>query len=437
MAVKPSSGTLERLRMSPYFRVLLRGSVAMAAVGVAACGSASPTSKTPQRAAGRDRDGKGEIEVPRTVITPGSASSIPELLRDAAKLARAARWGEAAAAYERAYALEPEGAAGDQALWGAADAHDRANALEPALSRYELLARRTPSTPRGREAMLRATRLLVFLGRFQPAGLYAERLLKNADQLGDFDRIAVLSARSLALIERGEDQQASYFIEKGRDIIDARQLDAAGRVPRDLAQLYYALGESRRVRAERVVFQPLPPNFGAVLEQRCQLLLDAQSAYSDSMRAYDAHWSAMAGFRIAELYQKLHQDLLAVQPPANADTERKRQLFEGAVRTRYAILLTKAKAMAEHTLVMADRTGEHSEWVERTRQALKSIDERIADEEAALAKLPYTRQDFEAYFAQMDAAAAGSAVTPAGAPLKPPVQVPGPRKANPPGKAEP
>jgi hypothetical protein len=159
----------------------------------------------------------------------------------------------------------------------------------------------------------------------------------------------------------------------------------------------------------------MPPNFGAVLEARCQLLLDAQSAYSDSMRAYDAHWSAMAGFRTSELYQKLHRDLLAVQPPPSADTERKRQLFEGAVRTRYAILLAKAKGMAEHTLAMAERTGEHSAWVDRTRAALKAIDQSIRDEESALAKLPYTKQDFEAYFAQMDQAAAakpGRAVRP-------------------------
>jgi len=78
--------------------------------------------------------------------------------------------------------------------------------------------------------------------------------------------------------------------------------------------------------------------------------------------------------------------------------------------------------MAEHTLAMADRVGEHSEWVDRTRQALKSIDQRIADEDATLAKLPYTRQDFEAYLAQMEAAASGSAPSSTGtsgkAPLK-------------------
>jgi hypothetical protein len=394
--------------MSQYLRLGLLGFVGLA-VGLSACAAApAPVATTPHPGAP-----SATVEVPRTVVTPHGASSISDLLRDAHELAKAERWGEAAAAYERAYGLEPEGAFGDEALWGAADAHDHALQLEPALARYDLVARRQEGTPRGHDAMVRATRLLVFLGRFAQGGLYAERLLKKLELLNDYERIAVFSARALGLLERGEDQQASYFIEKGRDIVDSRQLDAAGRVPRDLAQLYYALGEYRRVRAERVVFEPLPPNFGAVLEERCQLLLDAQSAYADSMRAYDAHWSAMAGFRTAELYQRLHQDLLVVKPPPSADTERKRALFDGAVRTRYSILLTKAKSMAEHTIAMADRTGEHSEWVERTRQALKSIDERIADENAALAKLaPYTRQDFEAYLAEMEAAATAAAAGP-------------------------
>ncbi|RYZ01045.1 MAG: hypothetical protein EOO73_36700 [Myxococcales bacterium] len=381
----------------------------MLLLSCAACGGAAPPPGSPKA----PKSGTGELEVPRTVVTPQDASSIPELLADAGGLATAQRWQEAAAAYDRAYRIEPEGALGEQALWGAAEAYDHANQYDQALARYERYALRAPGTPRGRESMVRAMRLLVFMGRFAPAGVYAERLLKQPEQLGDFERIAVMSARALSLLERGEEQQASYFIEKARDVVEARQLDAAGRVPRDLAQLYYALGESRRLKAERVVFEPMPSNFGAVLEERCQLLLDAQSAYSDSMRAYDSHWSAMAGYRTAELYQRLHRDLLVVKPPPSADTERKRQLFEGAVRTRYAVLLTKAKGMAQHTLAMAERTGESSEWVERTREALKSIDQGIADEEAALAKLPYSKADFEAYFAQMSAPATKPVTKPA------------------------
>jgi tetratricopeptide (TPR) repeat protein len=401
------------------------------AVLVTSCAVAcSPAPATSGSGAKSPRGREPEIEVPRTVITPQGGSTVPELLRDAAALATAERWAEAAAAYDRVYQLDSAGPVGADALWGAADAHDRANNLEAALSRYERVNQREADTTRGREALVRATRLLVFLARYERAGVNAERLLKGIDQLSDFERIVVLSAKALALLDKGEDQQAIYFIEKARDVVESKQLDAAGRVPRDLAQLYYALGESRRIKAERIAFEPMPPNFGAVLEARCQLLLDAQSAYSDSMRAYDAHWSAMAGFRTAELYQRLHQDLLAVRPPANADTERKRQLFEGAVRTRYAILLTKAKGMAEHTLAMAERTGERSEWVDRTRAALESIDRGIKDEDAALARLPYSKADFEAYFTQMDKNPAATPAAPSGkpAPAKPAPAKPAPAK---------
>lgn len=387
----------------------LRGGGCLALIASsAACGAGA----TGASAAHGPGQAPPPVEVPRTVITPSRASSIPELLREAAALAAAERFAEAAAAYDRAYELEPEGSYGDEALWGAGDAYDRGNDLEKAVARYQLLVQRSPDGARGHQAMLRATRLLVFLGRYAPAGLYAERLLEHAASLGDFERIAVYSARALSLLEQGEEERASYFIEKGRDIIDSRQLDAAGRVPRDLAQLYYALGESRRLKAERILFEPMPPDFVALLEQRCQLLLDAQSAYSDAMRAYDAHWSAMAGFRTTELYERLHRDLMQVKPPPSAQTERERQLFEGAVRTRYAVLLTKAKGMAEHTLAMAERTGEKSEWVDRTRAALASIEQRIRDQQAVLDKLGYSQATYDAWMAEQ-LAKSGKGASPA------------------------
>jgi hypothetical protein len=392
------------------------------AVLLATCATACAA--TPAARTGKDQGRKGaqpELEVPRTVITPHSGATTAELLAEADALAAAERWAEAAAAYDRVQRLDAEGHFADSASWGAADAHDRAGDLAAALVRYQRVNQRAPDSTRGREALVRAARIAVFLGRFAEAGVAAERLLKILDQLSDSQRIAVLSARALALLDQqSEEQQAAYYIEKARDIVEANRLDAAGRIPRDLAQLYYALGESRRIKAERIQFQPTPPSaeFLSTLEQRCQLLLDAQSAYSDSMRAYDARWSAMAGFRTAELYQKLHRDLFPIAPPPSADSERKRQLFEGAVRIRYGVLLTKARGMAKHTLQMAERTGESSPWVERTRSALLAIDQTMAEEEQALANLkPLSRADFEAYLASLEAKAAPP--SPNGKPTRP------------------
>lgn len=389
-------------------------SLVLFAICLTACGAGARS----QSAQPETRGGQGEVEVPRTVVTPRDARSIPELLRDAAALTEKQRYREAAAAYDRAYRLEPEGASGDEAVWGAAEAYDQLNDHQAALSRFELFAKRQPDSSKGAAALVRATRLQVFLGRFQPAGLNADRLLKKLELLNELAQLSVFSAKALSLLERDDVQQASYFIEKGREIVDSKRLDSATVIHRDLAPLYFALGESRRIQAERIKLDPPPPNFGVVFEARCQLLLDAQSAYADAMRANDAHWSSIAGYRVAELYQKLHQELLTIRAPPSVITEREKQLYEGAVRTRYAILLTKAKAIAEHTLTMATRTGEHSDWVDRTRQALTAIDQGIAAEKSALAKLPYTRQDFEAYFAQQEAAATKAPV-PKSPPPKP------------------
>jgi tetratricopeptide (TPR) repeat protein len=343
--------------------------------------------------------------VPRTIVTAMDARSIDELLRDADELLAQQRFADAARAYDRAHSLDPDGGYAVAALWGAGDAYDRVPDHQRALLRYRELEKRGGDDKRVRQARVRATRLLVFLGRFAEAGPLADRAMSGIEELGVYDRIAVLSAKALSLIEGSDDNGALYHVEKARNIVEANRLDAAGRLSRDLAQLFFALGEVRRVRAERITFEPMTADFPLRLEARCQLLLDAQSAYSDSMRAYDARWSAMAGFRVAELYQNLHRDLLAVRSPSSAETERQRQLFEGAVRLRYAILLTKARVMAEHTLAMAERAGEKSEWVTRTRKTLELIEERKREEEEALAALPYARADYEAYFQQMEQAA--------------------------------
>jgi tetratricopeptide (TPR) repeat protein len=347
--------------------------------------------------------------VARTVVTPRQATDIPELFEQATALGKAQNYLLAARAFERAFELDPNGPLADKALFESAEMFDLAGQNEAALSRYEQVARRFPSSDLDRVARVRALRLLTYLEQYQRAGELAELTAAKYKDLLSFDQIAVLAARALASIAQSDDVQADSFIAKARDIIERESLDAAGRVPPELAPVYFALGELRRIRAERIHFTPAPDNFAAALEQRCQLLLDAQSAYSDAMRAYDAHWSAMAGFRVGELYQKLHEELMQVPAPAAADTERRRRLFEGAMRLRYSILLDKAKAMMDHTVTLGDRTREQSPWVLKARQARNSIIEATHAEQEALARLPYTREQLQA---ALDSFAAGKQPAP-------------------------
>ncbi len=330
------------------------------------------------------------------MVTADSTTDIPELFRQATAQGQAKQYDSAARLFERAFTLDPDGPLADKSLFESAEMYDVDGKHEEALSRYEQVARRFPSSDLDRVARVRALRLLTYLEHYERAGELADLTAAKYKDLLSFDQLAVLSARALSRVAADDDTQAELAIGKARDIIERESLDGAGRVPAELAPVYFALGELRRVRAERIHFVPVPASFGAALEQRCQLLLDAQSAYSDAMRAYDSHWSAMAGYRVGELYQKLHEELMQVPAPKAADTERRRQLFEGAMRLRYSILLDKAKSMLDHTVAMADRTGEQSPWVLKSRQARDAIIQATQAEQAALARLPYTREQLQA-----------------------------------------
>ena len=370
------------------------------------CAAAGQTTAPPHSEAKPNASAQSAAQVARTVVTPQGTTDIPELFAKATTEGQAKHYDVAARAFERAFTLDPDGPLADKALFESAEMYDLEGEHEAALARYEQVARRFPNSELDRVARVRALRLLTYLEHYQRAGELADITAAKYKDLLSFDQLAVLSARALAHLAIGDDAPADSFISKARDIIERENLDAAGRVPAELAPVYFALGELRRIRAERIHFVPVPENFGAALEQRCQLLLDAQGAYSDAMRAYDSHWSAMAGFRVGELYQKLHEELMQVPSPKAADTERRRQLFEGAMRLRYSILLDKAKSMLDHTVAMADRTGEQSPWVLRSRQARDAIAKATQDEHDALARLPYSKEQLQA---ALDSFSAGRA----------------------------
>jgi hypothetical protein len=105
------------------------------------------------------------------------------------------------------------------------------------------------------------------------------------------------------------------------------------------------------------------------------------------------------------MYEKLHQEVMAMGPPPGADTEARRQLYEGGMRLRYSVLLEKARGMMEHTVAMAERTGERTAWVERARGALRYIKDAEEAERTILARLPYSREELEQAFAEIRKAA--------------------------------
>lgn len=404
----------------------------VAGVLLASCAQGAPPARTasdPTFVESSSAAGSEPERVDRLVVTPGEALGVSELLARADREIESGRPERALIDYDRL--LQAERLRGDdpltgterrwfmRALFGAGTAHDLLGNREEALDRYLEVERRYPETAEGRTAGVRAVRLLVHLERIEEAAPLAEKLLEagsvrspgagrsvgsgstgggvdgKGGELGALEQVALLSALALERVAREDDVEAFRLVARGEHIVEKHGFDRSDRLPRDLAQLYFALGEVRRLRAERLIFEPPFTDFPERLERRCQLLLDAQSAYSDAMRAHDAHWSAMAGYRVGELYQKLHEDVMKVPPPEAADTEGRRALFEGAMRLRYSVLLRKASTMLAHTLAMVERTGYSTHWVDKARSARRSIERALEAEEAALERLPYSRSELQ------------------------------------------
>jgi hypothetical protein len=334
------------------------------------------------------------IYVPPTIVTPKDDEPPAQKFERARALLVEGKGAEAAPLFDQLAGDESAGPIVPLASFNAGVAWEQAGDREAALSRFRATAERHPAGDVGKWAAIRAARLHAYLEQWSQLSALSDLLLSRTD-LTDVEKLEAYGAKALAIVEAGDADAAEKFIAKGRDIIDALRLGEGGKLPLEVAQIHFALGEVRRVRGEAIVFVPVPPNFADALERRCQLLLDAQSAYSDAMRSYDAHWAAMSGFRVGELYQRLHRDVMSIPPPRTAATTADKRLFEGAMRLRYRVLLEKGLKMMEHTVMIGERTGEASAWIDRARAAKREIELALNEQKERIAKLPYTEKELQ------------------------------------------
>lgn len=362
--------------------------------GLGCAASPSPAPAAGPGGARKNAKNESAIEVLPVVISPYSDAELASQFEEARALLHAEKYREASDAFERLLRLAPDGATAPPSLLNRGIAHDGLNERSQGADRYRELLRRFPDHPVAPSARARLLRSLGYLERWGELVPVADSILAEP-ALSVLQTVEARGARALGLVEQGLVDEASREVMKARDVIEAHRLGEAGKLPLELAPVSFALGEVRRHKSEHIKLSPVPPNFADVLEQRCQGLLDAQNAYTDAMRALDAHWSAMAGFRIGQLYEQLHRDVMDIPPPAAAKTLKRKQLFEGAMRLRYRVLLEKGLRMMDGVVRMGERTGEASAWVGRAREAQKQLEAALAEEKAALASLPFTEAELQ------------------------------------------
>jgi tetratricopeptide (TPR) repeat protein len=340
------------------------------------------------------------------VITKDDATTVAELVAQADKEFDAARYEEAALLFARVVAVDVSARERGRALVGLGASLDLAGHPAEAFDAYKRALDGETNNFRGpgsTERVFSRAALTAWLLRLHfflehnsdEEGAWLERLVKNLGRarpaaLDELAIVAFLAERSLA---RDDASGLKQQLGRGEVLAESLSLSFQTRLPLEAVPFFLIKGDALRKAAARITFDPFPAEFPAALEERCALLLMAQSAYSEAMRANSAEYSARAGERIADLYQALHQDLVNMESPPTANTQERRELLDAATRLRYSILLVKAEKMVTHTLLMIERTGIHGPTEERLQKLRDRLHSAKSAEEAALARLPYSRED--------------------------------------------
>lgn len=325
-----------------------------------------------------------QVEESRVIAhTNGGETSIelvsPDVLFDEANAhLRAHECTEAVALYDRLVSEFASSRFVSPALYNSGLCLQDAEQWEPSVTRYERLLAMRPDSTDAKHAMLQMADGLEHLERWQNALDNAEAALRRAD-LTSAERLEALARRARAVLGLGNLEDAARQAREASSYFRTRTGDEVIHDEYFAAMATYVLAETIRLRAEALT---LPDgNVLAqhdVLDQRAQLLLQAQNAYFDAIRMTNAHWAAASGYRIGSMYRSFFDAITSapVPPPPGAMNEAQlalyRQSYRSQLRDRVRPLMRHAIRYWELTLAMVERTGVESEWTARVRTDLEA-----------------------------------------------------------------
>lgn len=192
-------------------------------------------------------------------------------------------------------------------------------------------------------------------------------------------RASALVQEAVCRIESGERAQAELLLRSALEICDNDHDEPVD--PTLPAQAEFWLGESFRGAFRERKLDPSTMDekaLGDALEQKAQFLLSAQGHYLRSIRRGDGEWATAAGYRIGEMYEELHDQMVGAPLPRGL-TEDQRALYQQQLREKVKNLVGKAIRMYEETLSVAQRTGASNGYVKKTEEALDRLRKLLLD----------------------------------------------------------
>jgi len=187
-------------------------------------------------------------------------------------------------------------------------------------------------------------------------------------------RGSALLQEGVCRIEAGQRVEGQALLRQALEIFD-REAEKQPIDPTLRSQAEYWLGEAYDREFRELQLDPAGMTDDALsqaLERKTALLLSAQGHFLRCIRQGDGDWAVAAGYRIGEMYEVLHDQLLAAPLPADL-TEEQRALYLQELKGRLRILVEKAIGIYQETVEAAQRTGARGDAIARANAGIERL----------------------------------------------------------------
>lgn len=304
-----------------------------------------------------------------------------ELLAEGTAKAAANEHAEAIRYFDRLAVMFPHSPHRQTAFYRSGVAHAQLQRWEEAYQRFDQIA-----DPKGAgdalDAAFRAAEALYHLDRFADAAALLRKITARED-LTVGRRLEAQVQLGVCEVELGALDEAERTLRAAVDRYEALgdRSEVNDYFP---AQAQFFLGEIYRLNYAKVVLDGARgvDQLAEDLELKSKLLLSAQGHYLRTIRLGNGYWATAAGSRIGALYEDLYDHMLASRPPPEL-AEEEADVYRDELKKRVRVLITKAIVVYEQTLEAAERIGTSGPFIEKTRESLQKMKDRlVADAES-------------------------------------------------------
>ncbi len=287
-------------------------------------------------------------------------------------------WDQALKLYDHLLKTFPTSELVPVALYNSGLAYAGLAEHEQALGRFQRVIEGYAGTTTAKDAHYQSCLMLSKLDRWQEVA-DAFWAIRQKGGLDSMDEIEARAGMAVAMFMLDDYDTAEREFMGVVRVYEERSKQEYLNAQYWVGQARFYLGEIYARRFEKASLLPTKldgeawkEEMAKLLEEKCDLLLRAQNNFIRTIRVGHTGWATAAGFRIGSMYERLYDDMQAVQLPPDLPPDAQ-PYYRELLTEKISVLVSKAIQVYERSLEMATRVGEQNEWVERTSRALERM----------------------------------------------------------------